>query len=145
MSLRDLQKAGWLTEHDSSREEISALLALADRDIKASQTPGLGPDWRLNIAYNAGLQLATAALAAGGFRAGRIAHHYRTIQTLAYTIRADEATVTELDGFRQKRNQTGYERAGAVSEQEANEMLELARRLRSQVGQWLRDDHPGLV
>ena len=89
--------------------------------------------------------MATAALAAGGFRAGRIAHHYRTIQTLAQTIRADEATVTELDGFRQKRNQTGYERAGAVSELEANEMLQLARRLRSQVGQWLRDDHPGLV
>ena len=86
MSLRDLQKAGWLTEHESSREEISALLALADRDIEASQTPGLGPDWRLNIAYNAALQVATAALAAGGFRAGRIAHHYRTIQTLAQTI-----------------------------------------------------------
>ncbi len=145
MSLSDLRRAGWLTEHETTREEIAALLALADRDLRESQTPGLGADWRLNIAYNGALQAATAALAACGFRVGRTAHHYRTIQTLTHTIGTDEATVAELDAFRQKRNQTGYERAGVVSEQEADEMLEVARRLRGEVEKWLRQKHPGLL
>jgi hypothetical protein len=48
--------------------------------------PHLSPDWRLNIAYNAALQAATAALAAAGYRASREAHHCRAIQSLAFTI-----------------------------------------------------------
>jgi hypothetical protein len=43
------------------------LLELADRDLKNSQVMELDADWRLNIAYNAALQAATAALAASGF------------------------------------------------------------------------------
>jgi len=36
---------------------------------------GLDPDWRLNIAYNAALHSATAALAAEGYRATRESYH----------------------------------------------------------------------
>jgi hypothetical protein len=36
----------WIRRHRSSRDEISRLLAIADRDIEQSQTPGLGPEWR---------------------------------------------------------------------------------------------------
>jgi hypothetical protein len=45
----------------------------------------ISEDWKLNIAYNAALQAATAALAAAGYRAAREQHHYRTIQSLALT------------------------------------------------------------
>jgi hypothetical protein len=80
MSLRDWLRAGWLDEHTSSREEISGLLGVADRDLGDCRTAGLSADWRFNIAYNAALQAATAALAAAGFRASRQSHHYRVIQ-----------------------------------------------------------------
>ncbi len=43
----------------------------------------------MSIAYNAALQTATAALAAAGYRATRDSHHYRVIQSLAFTIGAD--------------------------------------------------------
>ena len=107
MSLDDWQKSGWLVAHQSSREEIGDLLALADRDLVDAKTAGLSADWRLNIAYNAALQAATAALAAAGFRALRAAHHFRVIQSLPLTIGADSGLVTQLDQFRKKRNVGG--------------------------------------
>ena len=63
MSLQDWLRNDWLVEHKTSREEAQNLLALADRDLIDSQIPALSPDWRFNIAYNAALQAATAALA----------------------------------------------------------------------------------
>ena len=148
MSLQDWLQSGWLTEHRTSLQEIAALLALADRDIEdcqAAQTAGVSPDWQLNIAYNAALQLATAALAASEYRASREAHHYRVIQSLLYTIGADSKLVDQLDGFRRKRNISDYERAGLVSQQEVREMLALAQELRAGVVDWLKKNHPELV
>jgi hypothetical protein len=66
MSLQNWLSNGWLTEHQTSSQEITDLLAIADRDLSECKIHGLSPDWRLNIAYNAALQIATAALAASG-------------------------------------------------------------------------------
>lgn len=118
---------------------------MAKRDLEDCQTPGLSPDWKLNIAHNAALQVATAALAACGFRASRQAHHYRVIQSLAHTIGADATLVAQLDAFRKKRNIADYERAGMVSEQEAAEMIQLAQELRRSVEAWLQLEHPELM
>jgi len=63
----------------------------------------------MNIAYNAGLQAATAALAAAGYRASRDQHHYRIIPSLRETIGASAQLVATVDAFRKKRNITGYE------------------------------------
>jgi hypothetical protein len=103
-------------------------------------------DWRFNIAYNAALQLAGAALAASGYRIIRSGpHHHRTIQSLLHTIGADNNTVRLFDRFRKKRNVAEYDAVGTISEQEAAEMLELARSLRQQVYDWLHQNHPTLV
>lgn len=145
MSLQDWVNAGWLNAHRTSAQEIGDLLALAARDLADARAPGLSADWRLNIAYNAALQAATAALAAAGFRAARDAHHHRTIQSLRHTLGADATLVTHLDLFRKKRNVSGYERAGAASDHEADEMFALAQRLRDDVVAWLRSNHSELV
>jgi HEPN domain-containing protein len=145
VSLQDWLKSRWLIEHQTSRQEISDLLSMADRDLDQSRTPHLSPDWQLNIAYNAALQAVTAALAAAGYRASREAHHYRVIQSLAHTIEADPGLIIQLDKFRKKRNITEYEQAGGVSEQEAKEMFALAKNLRDKVEKWLRSNHPELL
>ena len=77
MSLSDWLKFGWLTEHQPTASEIRDLFALVERDLADAEVEALSADWRLNIAYNAALQAATAALAASGFRASRESHHYR--------------------------------------------------------------------
>ena len=116
---------------------------MADRDLADCQSPNLSPDWRLNIAYNAALQLATAALAAAGYRPSRESHHYRVIQSLALTIGTDSDLIETFDQFRKKRNIGGYERAGLVTDQEAREMFELAEQLRADVEKWIGDNYTG--
>lgn len=142
MSLREWLKSGWVVKHQTSRQEIADLLAVVDRDLADSQVSGLSPDWRLNIAYNASLQAATAALAAAGYRATREAHHFRVIHSLAHTIEADSHLIAKLDAFRKKRNISGYQRAGRVSDQEAKEVCTLTSELRDRVVAWLRANHP---
>ena len=142
MSLRDWLSNGWLIEHKTSAQEIADLLEVAERDLADCQTSGLSPDWRLNIAYNAALQSATAALAAFGYRASRDSHHYRVIQSLADTIGVKSDFIDQFDSFRKKRNIGGYERTGLISDQEATEMLSLAEKLLDMVKEWLRANHP---
>lgn len=138
MSLKNWLENGWLNKHETSAEEVRNLLAVADRDLCDCQSAGLSADWRMNIAYNAALQAATAALAVCGCRASRDSHHYRVIQSLAYTIAAKKELITEFDQFRKKRNIGGYEQAGLVSDAEAKEMIDLAQRLRKEVEKWIR-------
>ena len=145
VNLIDWLKSGLLIEHTTSPQEIADLLGVADRDIADCKAPGLSPDWKLNIAYNAALQSATAALAASGYRPSRDAHHYRVIQSLAYTIEAAPDFIAQFDMFRKKRNMGGYERAGMVSFQEANEMVSLALQLREDIEHWLIAHHPKLM
>jgi HEPN domain-containing protein len=145
MSLKNWLANGWLIEHKTSPQEITGLLEVADRDLKDCRSPGLSSDWQLNIAYNAALQAATAALAAAGYRTSREAHHYRVIQSIAYTIGAEPNLVNQFDQFRKKRNISGYELSGAISQQEANEMISLAKRIREDVETWLRKNYSELI
>ena len=144
MSLKDWLNKGWVVNHKTSSEEITELFGVADRDLEDCKAEGLSPHWKLAIAYNAALQMATAALAACGYRSAREAHHYRVIQSLRYTIKADSALIAQFDKFRKKRNIGGYERAWAVSDQEASEMLVLAKRLYDDIEDWLKENHPEL-
>lgn len=145
MSLQDWLRNGWLVEHATSPQEIAEVLAIVDRDLKDCKARGLSADWRMSIAYNAALQAATGALAAAGFRLRAEAHHFRMIQSLALTIGLDGQEIAQFDQFRKKRNRSGYERAGAVSGQEAVEMAQFARKLRGKVVEWLRSNHHELM
>jgi hypothetical protein len=84
MSLKNWLNNGWLTEHRTSAQEITALLAVAD-------------------------------------------------------------LITLFDRFRKKRNISGYELSGMVSDQEAKEMIDLATQLRQNVEEWLRKTHLDLL
>ena len=145
MSLSDWESNGWLQTYETSPEEIQCLLDIADRDLHDCRAQGLSPDWILNIAYNAALQCATAALYASGYRATRESHHYRVIQSLAFTIGTERQTIDLFDTFRSIRNTSEYDRAGAVSEQNAGEMYDLAYNLYMEVQSWLRANHLHLI
>jgi hypothetical protein len=57
----------------------------------------------------------------------------------------DPGLIAQRDKFRKKRNIGSYERAEAVSEQEAKEMFAPAKNLRDEVEKWLRSNHPKLL
>jgi len=143
--LREWLNNGWLIDHKPSREEIRHLLRLADRDLTDCRNRSLSTDWRFNIAYNAALQCANAALAAAGYRAAKDAHHFRVIQSLKITIGADDRMIQRFDAFRKKRNVSEYDHAGAVSKTELSEMIDLSVELRKSVEAWIAAKFPGLV
>lgn len=145
MSLDEWVVNRWVTPHAASRDEIAELLVVVDRDLADAAVAGLSADWRLGIAYNAILQLATLALAAEGFRPGRERAHERAIQSLTLTLGLDASLVDAIDGIRRKRNISNYERAGTASEAEAAEVFEIAMELRSRALKWLRQEHRDLV
>ncbi len=67
------------------------------------------------------------------------------IQSLAFSIGLASDLVLLFDQFRKKRNISDYERAGMVSDQEADEMYALAKNLYEQIQVWLKTEHPDLV
>jgi hypothetical protein len=144
MSLRNWLTNHWLVPHEPSREEIADLLAVAERDLTDAAIKSLSPDWRLGIAYNAALQLATLALAAEGYRPARERAHERAILSLRFTLGLKAETIDTIDGVRRKRNVSNYERAGTTSASEAREMYAIAEELRDQVLAWLQRRHPEL-
>jgi hypothetical protein len=145
VSLQDWLNEKLIEKHRTSAGEIANLLHICDRDLEKVQIAELGPDWRLSIAHNAALQAATAALAAAGYRARNEGQHYRLIQSLAFTVNTKPAVIKQLDKFRKKRNMSDYERAGLVTEQEATEMIELAKQIRNDVEFWIRLNYPDLI
>jgi hypothetical protein len=146
MSLERWEENGWLRGHETSAEEISGIMALVQRDLTDAAREEISADWRFNIAYNAGLQLATVVLYASGYRAGRgESKHYRTIQALPLIMGKEFMSVSNyLDNCRRKRNISEYDAAGTVSAKEADELLKTAQELRAQVEIWLEKNHPEL-
>jgi len=145
MNLTDWERNGWLIPHPTSGNEVRDLLAVIRRDLADSAAEALSPDWRMNIAYNAALQAATAALALAGYRASRDQHHFRVIQSLRETLRIDVRTVNTFDAFRKKRNISGYERTGLVSDADAAAMRALAVKLRDDLIVWIEKHQPELL
>lgn len=146
MSLSEWLANGWLKKHRTSPQEIANLLTAADQDLANGVVPGLSDDWKHTIAYHAALKCASAALAACGCRAPKGEEHYRLVHSLPLTLGPTFENVAErLETARSKRHLAVYERSGAISEGEAEEVLELANRLRQDVERWLQENHPELL
>jgi hypothetical protein len=50
-----------------------------------------------------------------------------------------------FDACRKKRNLSSYDSAGAISSSEADEMIQLAQRIRREVARWIVSVHPQLM
>ena len=106
----------------------------------------ISPAWRFAIAYNAALRLCSAVLAAAGYRAARDQKHYRTIAALPLILGDDLAELTAfLDTCRSKRHEVTYESASAISDSEADELVEAVKELEGTAVSWLRRVHPELL
>ena len=146
VSLQDLINRGLLRPHTTSLREIADLLRVADRDLADASIAALSADRRFATAYNAALQLATMILYAAGYRTTGASHHWTTLQALPEVMGSSVRPRADyLNVCRSKRNVTDYDRAGEISEAEAQEILAEARAFRSDVLEWLRVNHPALL
>ena len=60
MSLERWKTNGWLREYKTTVQEVSSILDLVERELNDAAKKEISTDWQFNIAYNAGLQVATA-------------------------------------------------------------------------------------
>ncbi|MDH7498987.1 MAG: hypothetical protein QHH30_01200 [candidate division NC10 bacterium] len=146
MILQRLLNEGRLRPHQTSAREIADLFQVVERDLTDASLRELSPDRRFATANNAALQLAIIALHAAGYRAAGMGHHWAILQALPEIMGPEaQGRADYLEHCRTKRNVTEYDRAGAVSEIEVEEILREARTFRADLLDWLRGHHPGLM
>ena len=145
MSLKQWADNGWLKPHRTSREEISKLLNIVERDLNDAQKD-ISADWRFGIAYNAALKLGRILLSGEGYRPTHELQHYRTLAALPEILGdAKKADAEYLNDCRKKRNIVEYDYVGGVTEEDVKELIEFVRELKSSVLGWLKENHPELV
>jgi uncharacterized protein (UPF0332 family) len=146
MSLDDWTKNGWLRPHKPSKEEIKKLSEIVERDLKDASAKGISDDWKFGIAYNAALKLCTILLHTSGYRPEKNLAHYRTLQALPLILGdKHKSNADYLDACRKKRNETEYDFAGNVSEEEAHELIEFCEELKTEVLDWLKKNQKSLI
>jgi hypothetical protein len=145
MTLTKWCENGWLRRHQTSREEISDLLGIADRDL-ADAGSTISADWRFGIAYNAALKLCTILLYVEGYQPEKTLQHYRTIMALPMILGPQRKKDADyLNACRAKRNLVEYDRVGGVTDQDADELIGFVRELKQEVLSWLREKHSSLA
>lgn len=145
MSLEDWLNSRWIHRHETSVEEIQALLHSAEEDIHSAEISGITAGWRLSMAYTAALRYARAVLYACGYRPGREREHERTIDSLQYTVTTIEPdTIRLLHKIRKMRHTATYDSVDMISDAEADAALKVAVDLGQQVTAWLKENHPEL-
>lgn len=137
MSLDEWVQNGWLRKHKTSEEEINNLFEIVERDLKDAMSEGLSDDWKFGIAYNAALKLCTILLHGSGYRPEKNLAHYRTLHSLPFVLGdKHKENADYLDTCRKKRNETEYDFAGNISEEEVQELLQFCEELRDEVRAW---------
>lgn len=143
MSLEDLYKQDRLKKHKTSAKEIKDILKIIDRDLEDAEIKGLSADRRFAIAYNAALELATITLYCKGYRPFGLGHHYTVFQAMKESIGDDYVDSADyFNACRVKRNVIDYDRAGGISELEADKLLKEVRQFREIILNWLQSYYP---
>jgi uncharacterized protein (UPF0332 family) len=142
MPFEKLLSQGNIQKHQSSKEEISDLFKLIERDLKDASIDALSEDRRFTIAYNAVLQCATAIMRCLGYRTKGEAHHYITFEFLREVLgKKYDDQIDYFNACRSKRNRTDYDSAGGISATEVSELLSEARNFFKFTKDWIKQKH----
>ncbi|MBW3572556.1 MAG: hypothetical protein KY467_15750 [Gemmatimonadetes bacterium] len=122
-----------------------ALWRKAVQSLTSSVVPGLDPDARFTLTYQAGLQAAMALVRAAGFRVRGEAHHHHTFAAVAALELGESSDAArDLNVIRRKRHGAIYDWETHLDEEQVDELRAAARRLFTHAQTWLRTTHPGI-
>lgn len=144
MGLEEWVEAGRLKRHETDRDELAELLAVADRAVADARVEGLTPDGKFGLAWPAVLALGAAALAGAGYRVGKERHHERVVDSLLHTVGLSGTEVSALHRVRRMRNEMTYERVGTATREQADAFLARVVELRITVHTALTKRYPEL-
>ncbi len=147
MSLQNWLQIGHLVEHDATVAEVRSLFDVVDRELADAGVAELSIEGRFTHAYDAALLLCKLALHASGFKLQKgKGHHSHWINSLEFTLgKEHKDTLIHLSKSSHLRHTSLYDQTGVVQKQDAEELLETARKLRTDVLAWLHSQHATLV
>ncbi len=130
MGYKELLDKNQIKPFKAKKEQIRKQMELASRDLKTARAMlGIDSDWAYNIAYNAILQAVRALMYTEGFRPVGEGQHKTAILFAELALGEKyEDEVIFFDKMRTKRNQSVYDTAGIVSEEEAKQSLVFAKK-----------------
>lgn len=135
-----------LEKTEANKVEISRYLAKIRRKIEDSKKENISLDSRFDIAFEALLQIALAALRASGYRATSEAGHQRlAIQLLPKSIGVESSELRTLDEYRKKRSIGLYEADFEPSESEVKAVTGAVERLLKMLLAQIRKTRPDLI
>ena len=147
-SLGQWKQNGWLVRDEPTLPEMTQLFAVADRELSDSGALGLSVDGKFMHAYDAALTLCQIALRTSGFRVNRKqhGHHQKTIEALPLAVDSSlQQTADLVVVASRKRSQALYDRTGVVDARDADELVDTARSLRSELIKWMATRHQNLL
>ena len=143
MIWNEIKAAGNILGHKTSKQEIQDLFGVIERDLGDAKVKGLSSDRRFATAYNAALQAATIVMHCLGYRAKSEAHHYTTFMFLREALGGRFAGLADyFNACRAKRNITDYDRAGEISDKEADELVKETMRFYGEIKNWVSEKFP---
>lgn len=148
MNLKNWLKEERLKPHRSSKDEISKLFQIVNRDLKDADIIHLSADRRFITAYNAALQLTTIVLRAAGFRTNpnKTGHHRISIDALHEIVGKELQELADyLNACRMKRHICDYTSSGEISEAEAAELIQETKKFKTFVFNWIKKTHSHLL
>lgn len=135
MNFEELENSGMIKKVGFKEEAVKELIELAERDLKlARKMLKQDLDWAFNIAYNSILQSSRALMFFHGFRpVGRDQH--LTVEKFVSIALGEEfkEKVNAFDRIRRKRHTATYDRAGIISNYEANYCILMAQEFMEEI------------
>jgi hypothetical protein len=138
---------GYLVEHEATVGEVLSLLGVVDRELADAGIADLSDEGRFTHAYEAALLLCKLALHASGFKLQKVkGHHAYWINSLELTLGKEQKdTLIHLSKSSHLRHTSLYDQTGVVQKEDADDLLETAKTLRTNVLNWLRSRHQTLI
>lgn len=147
MNLKNYIDNGSLTKHTPSKDEVTDLFCIADRDLRLAEKLNDDNDWQFAIAYNAVLQLATIPIRTSGFRVcTKAGHHWVTLTILPEILGKEFLEKSDyFNECRVKRNTIEYKTVGDITLQDALKLIQEAKTLKKAILAWLKKKYPQYI
>lgn len=129
-ALDNLVRIGQLKPEPPADDEIGTYRRKASLYLRDAALDGMSSAGRFMLAYDAAHALAFAALRAKGYRPDAARGHRAIVfQTLEATAEAPRELWVALDRYHTRRNASEYSAMIEASKTEADDLLDLAKRL----------------
>ena len=144
MSLAEMLLRDELRQEPETPGEVKRLLEAIDRRLDDAGNEANHPETRLEQAYHAILNCALVGLRANGLRpTDRRGHHVVALESLSSTLGILDDRVDYFQTLRDLRNKDLYTGGVHVTVRQAEEAIQEAQALRSELERWLGDREAG--